>query len=222
MNTAPAPAIGIFGGTFDPVHFGHLRAVLEAREKLQLDEIRLVPAGIPPHRELPVAPAADRLAMLRLAVTGHPGIVVDDREIRRAGNSYMVDTLADIRRESGDVPLILLVGQDAANTLDTWHEWKRIFTLAHLVIMRRPESRLRWTGELEECVNNRVTEGPERLKEEHAGFVLTLDVTQLAISSTGIRDILFAGQSPGFLLPDSIIDYIRENRLYFAGEAGKG
>jgi len=222
MNTVRASAIGIFGGTFDPVHFGHLRAVLEAREKLQLDEFRLVPAGRPPHRALPVASAADRLAMLRLAVTGQPGMVVDDREIQRAGNSYMVDTLADIRQESGDVPLLLLVGQDAANSLDTWHDWKRIFKLAHLVVMRRPESRLRWTGELEECVKNRLTESPERLKEETAGFVLTLEVTQLAISSTGIRDILFAGQSPGYLLPDSIIDYIRENRLYFAGGAGKG
>jgi nicotinate-nucleotide adenylyltransferase len=215
-------AIGLFGGTFDPVHYGHLRAVLEAREILNLDDFRLIPAGTPPHRAQPLASADHRLAMLRLAVAGHPGISVDDREIRREGISYMIDTLGEIRREYGAVPLMLLVGQDAANALDTWHEWKTIFNLAHLVIMRRPESLVSWSGELEECVKNRLVNRPERLYEKPAGFVLPIGVTQLAISSTGIRSRLHAGQSPGFLLPDRVIDYILQNRLYFAGEAGKG
>jgi nicotinate-nucleotide adenylyltransferase len=216
------PGIGLFGGTFDPVHYGHLRAALEAKEMLNLDDFRLLPAGIPPHRAQPVASAGHRLAMLRLAVAGHPGISVDDRETRRRGNSYMVDTLREIRDESGDTPLMLLVGQDAANALDTWHEWKTIFKLAHLVIMRRPESLVSWSGELLQWVERRLLDRPERLGEKPAGYVLPLEVTQLAISSTGIRSRLYAGQSPGFLLPDRVVDYITQNRLYFAGGAGKG
>ena len=112
------PAVGIFGGTFDPVHFGHLRAAVEAREKLQLDDFRLLPAGSPPHRGYTVASARQRLEMLRLAVAGCEGLAVDDREVRRSRFSYMVDTLAEIRAEEGDVPLLLLIGQDAANALD--------------------------------------------------------------------------------------------------------
>jgi len=221
-DTGHPPGIGLFGGTFDPVHFGHLRAALEARELLKLDDFRLLPAGTPPHRAPPVASAEHRLAMLRLAVAGHPGISVDDRETRRSGYSYMVDTLAEIRQESGDAPLMLLLGQDAANALDTWHEWKTIFQLAHLVVMRRPESVVSWTGELLQRVRPRLVERPEQLGEKPAGYVLPLEVTQLAISSTGIRDRLLAGQSPCFLLPDTVVDYIAQNRLYFAGAAGKG
>ncbi|MFC1720503.1 nicotinate-nucleotide adenylyltransferase [Pseudomonadota bacterium] len=221
-GTGQPSGIGLFGGTFDPVHFGHLRAALEAKELLNLDDFRLLPAGTPPHRAPPVASAEHRLAMLRLAVAGHPGISVDDRETRRSGNSYMVDTLSEIRRESGDAPLMLLLGQDAANALDTWHEWKTIFQLAHLVIMRRPESVVSWSGELLEWVEPRLLERPERLGEKPAGYVLPIEVTQLAISSTGIRSRLVAGQSPCFLLPDAVVDYITQNRLYFAGAAGKG
>jgi nicotinate-nucleotide adenylyltransferase len=218
----PRSAIGLFGGTFDPVHFGHLRAALEVQEILNLDDFRLLPAGTPPHRSPPVASAAQRLAMLRLAVAGHPGMSVDDRETRRKGESYMVDTLREIRLESDDAPLVLLIGQDAANTLDTWHEWKSLFNLAHLVIMRRPESLVSWSGELLESMQNRLVDRPDRLGEQPAGLVLPLEVTQLAISSTGIRSRLYAGQSVSFLLPDRVLDYIVQNRLYFAGAAGKG
>jgi nicotinate-nucleotide adenylyltransferase len=215
-------AIGIFGGTFDPVHFGHLRAALEAREKLALDDFRLLPAGTPPHRSGTLAPARHRLAMLRLAVAGVPGFSVDDREIRREGNSYMVDTLAEIRKTAGDAPLLLMIGQDSANTLDSWHEWKRIYGLAHLVIMRRPDSRPSWTGELREQMQRRIVRQPDQLKRQSAGLVLQLAVTQLAISSTGIRKQLQAGQSPRFLLPGAVLEYIRQNELYFAGAARKG
>lgn len=189
---------------------------------MKLDDFRLIPAGKPPHRSQPVASPIHRLAMLKLAVEGHPGINVDDREIRRSGKSYMVDTLAEIRRESGAVPLMLLIGQDAANALDTWHDWKTLFSLAHLVIMRRPESEVSWTGELAERVRQGLVERPEQLHERPSGLVLPLEVTQLAISSTGIRSRLYAGQSPNFLLPDRVVDYIVQNRLYFAGVAGKG
>lgn len=221
-EAGPGAGIGIFGGTFDPVHFGHLRAALEARELLGLNDFRLLPAGTPPHREATGASAAHRLAMLKLAVRGQSGFSVDDREVKREGNSFMVDTLREIRGETGDESLMLLIGQDAANGLDSWHEWRSIFGLAHLVIMRRPESLVSWTGELRREMEQRQAGELADLKRTPAGRMFTLEVTQLAISSTGIRNLLVAGKSPRYLLPDDVLDYIRENRLYFAGAGGKG
>ena len=222
LQSSPHDAVGIFGGTFDPVHYGHLRAALEAREMLELEDFRLLPAGTPPHRSNTVASGIHRLAMLRLAVAGYSGFKVDDREVRREGNSYMVDTLSEIRDETGESPLLLIIGQDAANALDSWHQWRTIFDLAHLVIMRRPESRIAWSGELQSQVEQRLARDPKQLREKTAGLVLPLEVTQLAISSTGIRKQLLAGQSPRFLLPDAVIDYIGQNKLYFAATARKG
>ena len=219
---APRAAVGIFGGTFDPVHYGHLRAALEARELLKLEDFRLLPAGTPPHRSNTVGSAAHRLAMLQLAVSEYSGFRVDDREIRREGDSYMADTLREIRKEAGDSPLLLIIGQDAANALDSWHQWRMIFDLAHLVIMRRPESRLAWSGELQNQMERRLARNPEQLRERAGGLILPLEVTQLAISSTGIRTQLLAGQSPRFLLPDAVIDYIEQNKLYFAATVRKG
>jgi len=207
-------AIGIFGGTFDPVHFGHLRAAVEAREKLAVADFRLLPAGQPPHRESPAASPAQRLEMLRLAIAGCPHLQVDDREVRRAGFSYMSDTLAEIRDEAGDTPLLLLIGQDAANALDTWHEWRRLFDLAHLVVMRRPEAHFQCAGELRSEIERRRVRDPVRLHECPAGRVLSLEITQLDISSTDIRARLASRRSPRFLLPDQVLDYIRSQGLY--------
>ena len=222
LQYSPDAAVGIFGGTFDPVHYGHLRAALEAREMLKLEDFRLLPAGTPPHRSNTIASGIHRLAMLRLAVAEHSGFRVDDREVRREGNSYMADTLREIRDETGDSPLMLIIGQDAANALDSWHQWRTIFDLAHLVIMRRPESRLAWSGELQNQMERRLARNPEQLRERAGGLILPLEVTQLAISSTGIRTQLLAGQSPRFLLPDVVIDYIERNKLYFAATVRKG
>jgi nicotinate-nucleotide adenylyltransferase len=215
-------ATGIFGGTFDPVHYGHLRAALEARELLALEDFRLLPAGNPPHRAETMASAEDRLAMLDRVVATYPEFQVDDREIRREGRSYMVDTLEEIRAEAGKAPLLLIIGQDAANALDSWHDWRSLFELAHLVIMRRPETRLAWTGELREQMTARLVKEPHKLHASPFGAVLPLQVTQLAISSTDIRKRLQAGHSPRFLMPDCVIDYIEQNQLYFAGQAMKG
>lgn len=207
-------AIGIFGGTFDPVHYGHLRAALEAMEMLHLRDFRLLPAGTPPHRANTFAAADHRLAMLKLALLGHPELQVDDREVRRAGSSFMVDTLGDIRREAGDAPILMMIGQDAANILDQWHEWQRLFELAHLVIMRRPESKHIYSGALFAQVQARLVSDPGQLRNSPAGLVLPLEVTQLAISSTEIRRQIQVGLSPRFLLPDPVIEYILEHGLY--------
>lgn len=207
-------AIGIFGGTFDPVHFGHLRAAAEASEKLPLREFRLMPAGSPPHRSETFATSSHRLNMLRLATDEYDDLVVDDREIRREGQSYMVDTLAEIREEEGETPLVLMIGQDAVNNLDSWHEWRTLFDLAHLVVMQRPGSRHVYSGVLFEELQPRLIEDPGLLNREPAGRILPLEVTQLEISSTRIRRILGQGRSPRFLLPESVIRYMSEHALY--------
>ena len=209
-------AVALLGGTFDPVHFGHLRAALEAQELLGSNDFRLLPAGTPPHRGAPSADASHRLAMLELAVARHPQLSVDDRETRRSGYSWMTDTLDEIRREEGDKPLILLIGQDAANGLDTWHRWERLFGLCHLVVMRRPDSGIAYSSVLRCEMEKREISTVDRLAREPAGSVLPLEITQLEISSTSIREILADGRSPGFLMPESVIDYIHRNRLYGA------
>ena len=207
-------AIGIFGGTFDPVHFGHLRAASEVKEMLGLSEFRLLPAGSPPHRRSTYASGLHRLAMLRLAVADHPDLLVDDREVRRLGASYMVDTLRDIREGEGDRPLILMVGQDAANQLDSWHQWRQLFELAHLVIMTRPKSRHDYAAELAADIDSRTVSENAPLFNQPTGLVRYLEVTQLAISSTDIRRQIHHGGSPRFLLPDRILGYIDYHQLY--------
>lgn len=208
------PAIGIFGGTFDPVHFGHLRAAIEAREKLQLADMRIMPAGTPPHRSGTFASAEHRLAMLHLALSDVPGLQVDEREVRRQGNSFMVDTLSEIRHENPQNPLLLMIGQDAANVLDQWHEWASLFDLAHIVIMRRPDSGSRYSEQLEAQIRPRTVSSPADLSSSPAGHVLPLELTQLAISSTDIRRRIGLGKSPRFLLPERVVLYIREQALY--------
>jgi nicotinate-nucleotide adenylyltransferase len=207
-------AIGVFGGTFDPVHFGHLRAAVEAREKLGLDDFRLIPAGRPALRVAPDASGQQRLDMVRLALSGCSDLRVDDREVRRPGASYMVDTLADIRREAGAATLMLLIGQDAANALDGWHRWRELFDLAHVIVMRRPEAHFECRGELREQIDRRRATGVAELRDAPAGRVLSLEITQLDISSTAIRSLIAQGRSVRFLTPDRVIDYIRSRGLY--------
>lgn len=208
------PMVGIFGGTFDPVHCGHLRAASEVRERLGLSELRLVPAGNPPHRSVTFASAEHRLAMLKLALARHADLLTDDREVRRAGHSYMVDTLQEMRREEGSKPLLLIIGQDAANVLDTWHNWQQLFTLTHIVIMRRPDSREVYSGQLLREIQPRLVHEVRYLQMVPAGRVLAVEVTQLAISSTDIRRQIAHGLSPRFLLPDPVLDYIHQHGLY--------
>ncbi|HET6564132.1 MAG TPA: nicotinate-nucleotide adenylyltransferase [Xanthomonadales bacterium] len=214
-NRGAAAMLAIFGGTFDPIHFGHLRAAVEALESLRLDRLFLLPAGNPPHRTGTFASAEHRQAMLQLAVKDYPDLPVDPREVRREGYSWMVDTLDEIRSEIGQrQPLALLVGQDAVNQLDTWKEWRRLFDLAHIVVMRRPDSAHEYSPELMAEIETRLVKEAKALWLQPCGRVLPIELTQLAISSTDIRQRLQAGKSCRFLLPAAVIDYIREHGLY--------
>jgi len=206
--------IGIYGGTFDPVHFGHLRPALEVQQALGLNEVRFIPAGQPPHRDMPHATAAQRLAMLRAAIDAQPGFVVDEREVQRAGPSYMVDTLASLRTELGALPLCLMLGYDAFLGLPSWHEWHRLPELAHLVVTHRPG----WNhdnlgAELHSLVKRHAMTATQ-LPQAPAGGVTFVEVTQLDISATRIREQVCAGQDIRYLLPEPVYEMIREQKLY--------
>lgn len=206
--------LGIFGGTFDPVHFGHLRPALEVQQALGLNEVRFIPAGQPPHREVPHALPSQRLSMLRAAIEDQPGFVVDEREIRREGPSYMVDTLASLREEVGQLPLCLILGYDAFLGLPGWHQWHRLIELAHLVITHRPG----WNhDDLNDVLQSLVKQhevAHEQLSEQAAGGLLFVPVTQLDVSATTIREQIRAGQDIRYLLPDTVYRIIREQKLY--------
>lgn len=216
-----ARAIAVFGGTFDPVHYGHLRAASEVAEKLLVGDFRLLPAGQPPHRAGTWAEARHRLAMLELALAPHADLAVDDREVLREGPSYMVDTLKSIRAEADDRPILLCLGQDAANRLDHWHRWRKLFDFAHLVVMTRPRSRPRYPDELAEFIRPRRVRRPAQLMDTPSGRVCPVEVTRLAISSTDIRAQLGEGRDPRFLLPATVLAYIRKHELYGSGVKGE-
>ena len=207
-------AIAIFGGTFDPVHYGHLRAASEVAERLGVDDFRLLPAGRPPHRDGTGAAARHRMAMLELALAPHADLSVDEREVQRTGPSYMSDTLASIRAEAGDLPVMLCLGQDAATHLDKWHEWPRLLELAHLVVMTRPDSEPEYSEPVAAHLADRWVESPDALMAAPSGGVCNVNVTRLAISSTDIRRQLAEGRSPRFLLPSTVLAYILKHGLY--------
>jgi nicotinate-nucleotide adenylyltransferase len=206
--------IGIFGGTFDPVHVGHLRTAFELQQALKLGEVRFLPTGNPPHREQPVADANLRLAMVRAAVADQPGFVVDDREVRRSGVSYSVDTLGELRRDFPDRSLCLLLGMDAFLGLPHWHRWRELFDLGHVIVAHRPGWKAPITGPLGELMVDRGTGSIRDLHTALAGRIYVHAVTQLEISSTELRQSIAQGVDPRYLVPDAVRDILRETGCY--------
>lgn len=218
MTAAGAqPPIGILGGTFDPVHHGHLRLALEMLERLRLAEVRLVPLARPAHRAAPVASAEQRLAMLERAVEGVPGLRVDARELSRAGTSYTVDTLADLRREYGpERPLCLILGMDAFAGLTTWMRWTQLPELAHLALARRPGSAFPRQPELLSLLERRRVDTPRALGAAPAGAIVLESFPLLDISSSRIRELVASGGNPRYLLPEAVVAFIEQAGLYRA------
>lgn len=208
--------IGIFGGTFDPVHYGHLRSALEVKDIFGLDEVRLIPCANPPHREQPAVTAKMRLQMLELAIKTQPGLKIDTRELDRhtlseLTPSYMVDTLASLRQEFPTEPLLLFIGSDAFNYLTGWHQWQQLFDYAHLVVLTRPGFEIEG---LDDFFKARLAKDINELTQNPAGKLFLSQVTQLDISATAIRNMIAKKQNPGFLLPDAVIEYIKQHKLY--------
>ncbi|WP_191090344.1 nicotinate-nucleotide adenylyltransferase [Dechloromonas sp. CZR5] len=210
--------LGLFGGTFDPVHYGHLRLAEEAIAHLALGGVRWIPAGQPPHRGTPQVTASQRLAMVRCATAGNPRFSVDAGEVEAAAPSYTVHTLERLRAELGEQQqLVLLVGADAFAGLATWHRWRDIFGLAHVAVSHRPGFPVETASlphELATEFNDRRLTDVGALRASPAGGIATFAMTQLAISATQIRKLLANGLSARYLLPDDVLDYIQLHSLY--------
>jgi len=206
---------GIFGGTFDPIHIGHLRTALEMRALIGLDRMLLIPCGDPPHRENPMTAAADRLAMIERAVADEPSLVADSREIDRGGLSYTIDTLLELRAELGATePLCLCIGMDSLVHIDGWRRWREFLDIAHIAVAARPGWQVPETGAVAQWLaRHRVAEAGALLKAP-AGAVFIEEMTLLPISATALRAMLASGESIRYLTPDGVIDYIHSQRLY--------
>jgi len=207
--------MGIFGGTFDPIHYGHLRTAFELQQALRLQEMRFLPAGNPPHRQQPLAGAQLRLQMVRAATEGHRGFVVDDREVRKEGPSYSVETLAELRQEFPQRSLCLIVGMDAFLSLPKWHQWQELLQLSHLVVAHRPGWRAPASGPLGELLVDHGTGRIADLHDSSHGHIFIHAVTQLEISSTELRLLIASQRDPRFLMPDSVRKIIMETGCYF-------
>ena len=210
--------IGIFGGTFDPVHLGHLRLAQEALDRLGLAEIIWVPAGQPPHRAKPPTTPAQRLEMVQLALGDHPRFRLDPAEIEHTGASYTVLTLERIRAQVGPTrPLVLLVGADAFASFNTWFRWQDILELAHLGIAHRPGTTIAESAlapELAKEYQRRHRQPNQALQQSPGGKMVSFAMTPLDISATQIRQLCRHHQSARYLLPDSVLDYIDQHHLY--------
>lgn len=207
-------SIAMLGGTFDPIHAGHLRSAVELRESLALDALRFVPCHVPPHRGTPSASGAQRQRMLELALAGEPGLLLDTRELQRDEPSYSINTLSAMRAEFGaQCALSLIVGMDAFAQLHTWHRWQELLDYAHIIVIARPGCALPQTGPVADLLREKRSDASV-LKQHSAGRIVSVELTPLPISATAIRDMIRAGRSPRYLLPDAVWDYIREQQLY--------
>jgi nicotinate-nucleotide adenylyltransferase len=206
--------IGIFGGTFDPIHIGHLRIALEIKQQLQLDEMHLLPCYVPPHRPTPGASASQRVDMLEIALQSCTELRIDKRELQRDKPSYTYDTLHELRAEVGEHnSLCLCMGMDSFATLDTWHNWTQLLQLAHIVVVARPGWFLPESGAVADLLQSNRADSTV-ISQKSAGAIVLLEQRLLPISATDIRAQIHAGNSPQFLVPDGVWNYIRSNGLY--------
>ena len=206
--------IGILGGTFDPIHLGHIYLAEQSYQHLKLQEIRFIPAYQPVHRDTPGASVADRLAMVKLAIADHSNFILDEREIIRQGPSYMIDTLISLHQEMPDNILCLLMATDAFAGFNKWHRWQEILNYAHIVIADRPELPCQLNPILQQYVQRHQIINPDLLKEKTHGSIYFMTISHLPISATEIRQQIAAGKNAAGFLPATVWDYIQKKNLY--------
>jgi nicotinate-nucleotide adenylyltransferase len=194
---------GVFGGMFDPIHYGHLRTAHELHELLGLERIAFIPAGDPPHRAAPLADAATRLAMVRAAIEDDDRFRVDERELKRGGPSYTVLTLEELRAERPAQPIVLILGMDAFAGLERWHRARELITLAHVVVALRPRVALPVAGLPAALLEQNRCDDPAQLSGSPAGLVHVCRNTELDLSSSAVRAVIAAGRDPRYLMPEA-------------------
>jgi nicotinate-nucleotide adenylyltransferase len=210
----PNQAIGIIGGTFDPIHFGHLRMALELKTTLDLSRVHFIPCYQPVHRALPLASADARVEMVKTAIKGNPDFFLDLREIKRQGKSYFIDTLIDLRQEMKTASLCIFIGLDEFLNFTTWHRYLEILEYGHLVIAHRLQYDLPQSGLLADFLNKHLQKQGDFIHNNLAGGIFLQTITALEISSSGIRNQIAAGKNPSYLLPETVYDYIKQHQLY--------
>lgn len=207
-------AIGILGGTFDPIHLGHLRMALELREALNLDKVHVIPCYQPVHRKSPIASPEQRLAMVECAVANEVALYPDAREIRRRSPSYSIDTILELHTENPKTPLCFLLGIDAFLGFPTWHRWQEILDYAHIIVAHRPQYQLPSSGIIAELLKERLQNELSYIHENLAGSILFRPITALEIAASDIRKQIATGRNPRYLLPDAVYDYIQTHDTY--------
>jgi len=208
-------SVALFGGTFNPIHNGHLRIAVELAEQLDVESLRMIPCALPPHREALTVSAEQRLQMLKAAIENQPRLVADEIELQRQGPSYTIDTLRQVRAEiTSDTPLYLCLGMDVLASLDSWHQWQQLTDYCHLVISARPDHNMPQQGALAEWVSQRRCDDLQQLKSSSAGKLYFCETSMLAISSTQIRDKVSRGDAIDYLTPAAVVNYIQQNYLY--------
>jgi nicotinate-nucleotide adenylyltransferase len=208
------PVVGILGGTFNPIHFGHLRLAQELAEALDFDEIRFIPSANPPHKPMPTVTAQHRAEMVKIAIADNTLFTLETCELERVGASYTFDTLKSLRNSLGvETSICLIMGSDAFLKLDTWHRWQELLDYCHIVLVQRPNQQ-QLSQMLQTYLETHYTEHPHELRNKNAGYIHMQAITALDISSTSIRQRIKSGLSVRYLLPDSVIQYTTENHLY--------
>ncbi len=212
--------VGILGGTFNPIHYGHLRMAQELADGLGMDEVRFIPSANPPHKESVTVSAEHRAKMVELAIADNPLFTIDKRELERDGASYTIDTLISLREELGnDTALCLMMGSDAFIKLNSWYRWQELLDYAHIILVQRPNQgkpQETLPDELQTLLRDHYAENVSALREENAGLINMQAISTHDISATGIRENLKHGVSVRYLLPEDVVGYIQQHQLYQA------
>ena len=211
--------IAILGGTFNPIHNGHLHLAEQLQAKLNFESIRFMPAAIPALKDAPNVTAAQRAEMVDIAISDFENFDLDTRELSRSGTSYTIDTLTLLREELGkEISLCWLMGSDAFAHLNAWYRWQELLNYAHLVVVKRPHSDdlSHLNAELQTLLNQHQTNDIEALRQQACGKILIQEIAALDISSTDIREKLKNNQEDGKTIPLAVLHYIRQHHLYQA------
>lgn len=211
--------IGILGGTFNPIHFGHLRMAQELADALKLDEVRFILSANPPHKNMPPVSAQHRNAMVQFAIENNPLFKLDTRELNRDGKSFTIDTLISLRKELGEnVSLCLIMGSDAFTKLESWHHWRELLNFCHIILVQRPKLQDKLSEVLTDFLQTNYTENVDDLVDKSNGYIHMQAISSQDISATNIRKMISQGNNTQYLLPDSVLQFIYKNKLYLQAD----